>query len=372
MGTGASACDRASCVLHRDRQRLLPRLQRAGFRADQLDVIRRGAAAAADDLHARPQHTARVLRHVLRRAEIDVAALHAHRQAGVGHGAHRLRGYRHHALDGFEGGLGTHRTIEADHVHRPRIHLAGEGLRIGAAGQVAEIVDGDLGDDRNRVADRVARGQHRFAQLVQVAEGLEDQHVHAGFHQRIHLLAEDGSRFGERGGAERLDAHAQRAHGAGHESRFARRFARQAHPGAVDILQLLGHPEGRQTHPVGAERVGLDDLRARLDVVLVDAAHQVRRRKVQLVEGTVEEHAAGVQHGAHRAIGDQHAARQLFAKLLGARSSGCHREGPGAARALGGPIAAFVIVAHSVKMKKFAARTSQRFRRPGVDPPGAC
>ncbi len=62
---------------------------------------------------------------------------------------------------------------------------------------MAEIVDGDLGDDRNGVANRVARCQHRFAQLIQVAEGLEDQHVHAGFRQRIHLLAEGGPRFGE-------------------------------------------------------------------------------------------------------------------------------------------------------------------------------
>ena len=70
-------------------------------------------------LHARPQQAARVLRHVLGRAEINVAALHAHGQAGVGHGAHRLGGELHHALDGFERGLGPDRAVQADHVDRP-------------------------------------------------------------------------------------------------------------------------------------------------------------------------------------------------------------------------------------------------------------
>ncbi len=170
----------------------------------------------------------------------------------------------------------------------------------------------------------VAAGQHRFAQLVQVAEGFEDQHIHAGFRQRIDLLAECGARFGEGSRAERFDAHAQRTYGAGHEGRIARGFARQLHTGAVDILQLLGHAESRQAHAVGAEGVGLQDLRASLDVVLMDAAHQVRRRQIQLIEGTVEEHAPGVEHGTHGAIGHQHAARQLVTEFLGACASGCH------------------------------------------------
>ncbi len=51
------------------------------------------------------------------------------RHAGVGHGADRLGGELHHALDGFERGLGTHGAIDADHVHRPFVQLAGITLR---------------------------------------------------------------------------------------------------------------------------------------------------------------------------------------------------------------------------------------------------
>ena len=79
IGTGGRACALASGSSTVTPSFLLQRLQRARFRADQLDVLGRGAAAAADDLHARPQHAPRVLRHVLGRAEIDVAALHAQR-----------------------------------------------------------------------------------------------------------------------------------------------------------------------------------------------------------------------------------------------------------------------------------------------------
>ena len=169
-------------------------------------------------------------------------------------------------------------------------------------------------------------GEHGLAQFVQIAEGLEDQQVDAGFEQRVDLLAEDGARFGEGGGPQRLDAHAQRTHGAGDDTRRPGRFARQAHAGLVDGPQLFGEAERGQALPVGAEGVGLQDLRAGLDVLLVDLADQVGRREVQLVEAAVDEDAARVEHGAHGAIGHHDAAGQLVTKFLGAGTHGCSHE----------------------------------------------
>ena len=166
-------------------------------------------------------------------------------------------------------------------------------------------------------------GEHGFAQLVEVAEGFEDQQIDAGFEQRVDLLAEGGAGFGEGGGAERLDAHAQRADGAGDEWPSFGGFARQAHAGLVDVLQLFGDAEGRQARAVGAEGVGFEDLGAGLDVFLVDLADQVGLREVQLVEAAVDEDAARVEHGAHGAIGHHDAAGQLIAELLGAGTHGC-------------------------------------------------
>jgi hypothetical protein len=269
-------------------------------------------------LDAGPQHAPRVLRHVFRRAEIHVAAFHARGQPGVGHGAHGLGRVLHHALDGFERGLGADGAVEADYIHRPGIHFAREGFRVGAAGQVSEIVDGDLRDNGNFAAGGLVRGADGFAKFVEVAESFEDQQIDAGFQQRVDLLAEDGAGLGERRGAQRLDAHAQRAHRAGHEGGFLGRFASQAHAGLVDGRQLLGHSEPGQPHAVGAECVGFDDFSARLDVVLVDLADQVGRREIQLVEAAVDEDPAGVEHGAHSAVRHQDAAGQLLAEFLGA------------------------------------------------------
>ncbi len=243
--------------------------------------------------------------------------------ARVGHGAERLGGVLDHLLDGLEHDLRADRAVAADHVHGPFVQLAREGLGIRAVGQVAVVVDGDLGDDGHLVAGGLARGEDGLAQLVEVGEGLEDQQVDAGLEQRLDLLAEDGARLGEGGGTERLDADAQRSDRAGHEGRLSGRLARQAHAGLVDGLQLLGEAEGGQARAVGAEGVGLEDLRAGLDVLLVDFLHQGGRGEVELVEAAVDEDALAVQHGPHGAVGHEDTAGQLFTKLLG--SAGGHQ-----------------------------------------------
>ena len=75
--------------------RRLPRCaRRASMRAAPaiaLDVLGRGAAAAADEPHAELEHAAREHAEVLGRGDVDEAAVDAARQAGVGLRAHRQR-----------------------------------------------------------------------------------------------------------------------------------------------------------------------------------------------------------------------------------------------------------------------------------------
>ena len=92
------------------------------------------------------------------------------------------------------------------------------------------------------------------------------------------------------------------------------RLARQAHAGQVELGDALLEAVARQAKAAGAERVGLDDLRAGRDVGPMDGAHQVGVRHVQLGQRAIERDAAGVQHGAHRAVAHQHLALASIAR----------------------------------------------------------
>ena len=97
----------------------------------------------------------------------------------------------------------------------------------------------------------------------------------------------------------------QRPHGAGDQDRVLGRFPGEADPRPVDLLHLAGQAELRQFQPVGAERVGLDEIDPRLDVAAVDLLDEVRIAQVQLVEAAVEEDPLLVQHRPHGAVADE-------------------------------------------------------------------
>jgi hypothetical protein len=70
------------------------------------------------------------------------------------------------------------------------------------------------------------------------------------------------------------------------------------------------------------------DRRARLAPnVLVDLAHEIGLGEIQLVEAAIDEDAAGVQHGAHGAIGHDDPLSQLIAEFLGTSTKGCSHKG---------------------------------------------
>jgi hypothetical protein len=162
------------------------------------------------------------------------------------------------------------------------------------------------------------RGRYGFAQFVQVGKGLQDQEVDTGLEQRVDLFAKGRPRFGERRGTERFDAHAQRPNRAGHKDAVLGRFARQTDRRLIDGFQFLRDSESGQPHPAGAVGVGFENLRAGFGVLQVNLAHHVGLRQVQLVEAPVDEHTARVQHGAHGAIRDEDAPRQLIPEFLSA------------------------------------------------------
>ena len=166
------------------------------------------------------------------------------------------------------------------------------------------------------VAGGLARGVYRLAEFVERGEGFQDQQIDARFEQRLDVLAKQGARFREGGGAQRFDADAQRPDGARDEGGVAGGLARQPHARLVDGLQLVGESESRQPGAVGPESIRLENLRAGLDVLLVDFPDQCGRGEIQLVVAAVDEDALRVQHRPHGPVGHKDAACELFAKLL--------------------------------------------------------
>ena len=115
-----------------------------------------------------------------------------------------------------------------------------------------------------------------------------------------------------------------------------------AAPSSLMRAQLVGQAEVGELEAVGAERVGLDDVGARVDVLAVHVGDEVRLREVQLVEAAIEEDAPRVEHRAHRAVADEHAPIELGQKPLHQRD-GCGSANPardGSQRAASGWTAA--------------------------------
>src|SRR6266705_1609063 len=121
----------------------------------------------------------------------------------------------------------------------------------------------------------------------------------------------------------RLHADAQRADGAGDED-FASGglagFAGDFHPAAVEALDFLGEAERLELEAIRAKRVGLDDLRARFDVSLVDAEYRFRLGRIHLIEAALRAHGI-VEHRAHRAIGDKDGVFQPLVEIKNLHSS---------------------------------------------------
>jgi hypothetical protein len=93
-------------------------------------------------------------------------------------------------------------------------------------------------------------------------------------------------------------------------------------PLPVDLADVSGEAVGAELEAVGAERVGLDHLGAGRDVLLVDRPDEVGVGEVQLVEATVHEHAAGVEHRPHRPVEDHGSFGQALQERLHWRGCG--------------------------------------------------
>ena len=224
-------------------------------------VLRRRAAAAADQPHAALQHAPREHAEVLRVRDVERAALDRGGQAGV-----RLRDHRLAAADHVDRRPGTARRGRCRSCRRRRRRRRRSADRRSRRGR-----------GRRRswpcasntiIAITGTRGPRSLATSIAVLhledrrERLEDDRVDAGEHERVDLLGEREPGEPALGGARDAELHAGRADGAGDVRAVAGRRARELDAGAVDRGRLLDEPVPRERDAVGAERVGLDQLGA--------------------------------------------------------------------------------------------------------------
>jgi hypothetical protein len=283
-----------------------PRAQRTYAFAHGVDVLGRGAAAAADDLGACLHEMPGIARHVLGARHVHAAPAHVARHAGVRLRRQLLTRVRHHLLDRVENDLRPHRAIQADDVGAETVERACDVFGGRAVWGETISADRHLRHDRQRRIHLACRGD-RLTDLVQVAEGLEDEQVGAARGQPLQLLAEHLPCLVGRGGAVRLETHAERSHGAGdeHVVPFLGRFTRQLRRAPVELARLRREAELPELDAVRAEAVRLQHFGPRLHVRAVHVAHEIGRPQVQLVVALIDEHAPGIQHRPHRAV-EQH------------------------------------------------------------------
>ena len=269
------------------------------------DVLRGRAAAAAEDVdQARGGVFLQDLRSLFRCLVVFPEGV---RQARVRVSAHpRIRDTRQ-LLDVRTQLTAPQRAVES---HRERAGVA-DGVPERFRCLARENPPGSIGDgagdhDRHFDAALVEEGQRRVDRSLGVQRidyGLDEEEVDATQQQRARRIEIGRRQLVERGAAVTriVDIRGQRAHAAGgperarHESRPSRRagvlvrgHARQSRGAIVQFRnQRFGAVVGLR-HRVGIERVGLDDVRAGLEVRAVYAADDVGPRERQDVVVALE------------------------------------------------------------------------------------
>ena len=223
----------------------------------------------------------------------------------------------HWYLENLERHLRTDPAVDTDDVDAgtlERLHHLARFLR---AQREAVFGEGHLGDDRQ--VGRFLRRADGREQLGEIGEGLQHQEVSAAFEQGRDLFLECCRRLSDRDAADRLELLADGADRPGEEDRLARDLpglARQLDRAEVDVPHPPFEPVTAELDPVGAEGIGFDQLGAGGNVRSVNFLDDFGLCEVELVEGALEAHAAGVELGAHGAVAKEGAAAKPFEERM--------------------------------------------------------
>ena len=273
-------------------------------------MLRRRAAAAADDIHPQAAHLLGIGRHHLRRAVVvDVAGVVlGHPRVALGHQIDALLPvlghFGHHRFDlprpVATVGPNQKDAPTAQHLHR----LFGAD-----AHHCVEIrVEGE-GDDDRQVRGLLAALDSRL-HLPQIAHCFDEDKIGAARGQGRGLLGKNGGGLLQSQFAQGFDQLPGRPHTGGHQSAHRVGHLRgQAHTGFVEF----GHPvlQIMQLQPsrCAAEGVGGDDIRAGVQIALIDGLHRFGLLHIPEFGRAAVGQPGLLEHCAHCAVAHQQATR---------------------------------------------------------------
>src|SRR6266478_5245846 len=280
----------------------------------------RGAAAAAENAHAEGGGFAREKGEIFGRGfRVDDAVAFTLGETGVGHAADAQIVDAGKFLKNGKQGLRPERAIGADNLHIFIFQQRGHRARTHVAEDRAFFRVGELRDDGQ--AGERADGIDGEKDFFDVRKSFEDVEIDAALFESQSLFTEDGQDFvGLR--VARLHADAERTDGAGDQD-FAGSgvtgFAGDLDAAAIEALHFVTKAERFELEAIGAEGVGLDDLRAGFNIGLVHAKHGLRLGGVHFIEAALRADRV-VQHRAHRAIGDENGVFYALIEILNFQS----------------------------------------------------
>ena len=162
-------------------------------------------------------------------------------------------------------------------------------------------------------------------QLLQVRERLEDDQVRPALEQALDLLAERGPGGGlgeDRPAPRRRPERPDRAADERVAPADLACLAGELRRTPVDRADLALEAPGRQTLPVGAERQGLDQLGARLEVLAMGGPDHLRMGRDELLETGPLRHAAAEQQRPQAAVDQERAGGETASEALSRRADG--------------------------------------------------
>jgi hypothetical protein len=288
---------------------------------DRPDVVRRRAAAAADDRD--PVALDELLQDARQRVGLlgeDRLAVRAlEREPGVRDAVHRDRTELAEEADRVAHVLGPGRAVQPDGVDVERGERGEHRLDVGPEQHLAALREERHARlDRHAPAgqlERLAGAEDRGLDLEDVLRGLDDDQVHAALDEALRLLGEDLDELAEGDPAERGVVARRKVPGgadrARHEAVLAGGGAGDLRRPAVDLGRMPFEAPLLELQPAGLEGVRLEDLGPGVEHRLVHTADHVRAVEDERLVTLAGESAVVLgrqvellERGAHAAIED--------------------------------------------------------------------